>query len=154
MASNEWISSCSSCGADCARFSAGDCGNEARACVGQPETEWLEHVTREKEAGESKSSDNVVEGSIICGQPAEKCRQGQQLVLPRLARLPRHRTCRFRRNIDKIDFIAAGNTACEIEAKTELGQKLQLEPHQACSRAARIEENIEQVCEGGMNLRM
>src|SRR5229473_5000210 len=98
MASNARISSCSSCGADCARFNAGDCGDEARACVGQPETEWLEHVTREKEAGESESSDDVVEGRIVRGRPAEKCRQGQQLVLPRLARLPRHRTSRFWRN--------------------------------------------------------
>jgi hypothetical protein len=57
----------SSSSADRARCGARDRGDEARACVGQPEPAWLKHVTHEKKASESKSSDDVVKGCIVCG---------------------------------------------------------------------------------------
>src|SRR5207244_5622890 len=85
---------------------------------------------------------------------AQKCRQNQQLVLPRFARLPRHRACRFRRYVDKISFHSTRRAGRKIESEAELRQKPQLEAHHAGRGTAWIDEPVEQAHERRMDLRM
>src|SRR6516225_8746185 len=54
-----------------------DRGNEARTRIAKLEPTRLEHVTREKKAGERKPGDDVVAGCLILTWLQEKLRQGQ-----------------------------------------------------------------------------
>src|SRR5262245_39208345 len=59
------------------------CGNEIRARIGEAEAARLERVTQQKESGQRETVGDVLRRRIA--RLAEKGRQRQQLVLPRLA---------------------------------------------------------------------
>src|SRR5262245_34095800 len=93
-------------------------GNEIRARIGEAETARLERMTQQKESGQRETIGDVLRRRIA--RLAEKGRQRQQLVLPRLALPPRHGASRFRRHIDEIVGAATYGPSCEVETEAEV----------------------------------
>src|SRR5260370_38544347 len=98
-------------------------------------------MPHQEKTSESNPGGHIVPcRSLLPELPGKKCRQRQQPVLPPLAGAPRHGTPGFRRHIDEIDLLASGGATREVETKTELRQKPQLEARHACSRTPGLEE--------------
>src|SRR5262245_674828 len=123
-----------------------------RARIGKAEAARLERVTQQEESGQRETVGDILPRRIA--RLAEKGRQRQQLVLPRLALPPRHGTSRFRRHIDEIVGAATHGASREIETEAELPQQQQLEAHDARSRAREVEQAVEHLVQRGMDVRM
>jgi len=107
-----------------------------------------------KKPGQRKAVGDVLRRRLVRGGLAQKCRQCEQPVAPRFARLPRDRASGFWRHIDEIGLDSARRASGKIESKAQLCQKLELEAHHAGCSAARIEEPVEHLRKRGVNLRM
>jgi len=128
----------------------GRAGFKKCARVGQLEPAWIQHITREEKAGERKSGEDIIIRCALGAGLEQECGQGQQPVLPGLPGLSRYGPSRSRRDIGKIEMRAACRAAREIKPKTKLGQKLQLEPHQACCGGTGMGQQLEQIGERSM----
>src|SRR5262245_56589381 len=93
-------------------------GDEVRARIGKAEAARLERMTQQEESGQRETVGDVLRRRIA--RLAEKGRQRQQLVLPRLALPPRHGAPRFRRHIDEIVGAATYGPSCEVETEAEV----------------------------------
>src|SRR3954451_7396098 len=81
----------------------------------------------------------IVGAGLAC-RLAEKGRQAQELVTPRLACSARDGTSAARRDVGALSAHTGGRTALKIEAEAELAEQHQLEPYQRRTRTLGVDE--------------
>ncbi len=123
---------------------AGDCGNEALACVGVLLPARLQHMPHQEQTGELEAVEQIAlrPAAVRRVIPQER-RQPQQFVPPRLPRLARHRSAGFRRHVDEVVGCTGRRTVGEIETETEFGEHRQFEPHRMNRRVPHVVEIVQ-----------
>src|SRR5262249_59357153 len=97
---------------------------------------------------------DVLAGDLARRRLRQKGRQRQELLFPRLARLPRYGAPGFRRYIDQFGILASCRAGCEVEAEAKLSQEPKLKPGQGRPGPRSVRQKLNELGERRMRLRV